>query len=390
MVTALHRPRKLLSLAHSYVVGNNRRLAHEMTQVGRGRWEVTAAAPTYFHGGADLRPVELEPLPGEPCELVRLPAYLTRFLHLFVYGPELRALLARGWDLVHCWEEPYIAVGGQVAGWTPRRIPLIYRTAQSLFKHYPPPFNWIEAYAMDRAAGWICSGRLVAQTLQRRPQYAERPMRLIPLGVDLDDFRPDPDAGRQVRHSLGWEPAGPPVVGYLGRFSPEKGLDMLTRVLDGVQTPWRALFVGAGCREAALRSWAQRHGDRVRICTDVRHAAVPRYLNAMDVLCAPSQTTPSWREQFGRMLTEAFACAVPVIGSDSGEIPHVIDGAGLVVGEKDEAGWCRALEELLESPARRREMADRGSTRVQTRFAWPIVARQYLEFFDQILDGRRS
>jgi glycosyltransferase involved in cell wall biosynthesis len=386
----LNRPRKLLSLAHSYVVGNNRRLAHEMTRAGRGRWEVTAAAPTYFHGGTDLRPVELETLPTEPCELVRLPAYLTRFLHLFVYGPELRALLTRPWDLVHCWEEPYIAVGAQVAGWTPRRVPLIYRTAQSLSKQYPPPFNWIESYAMARSAGWICSGRLVAETLQRRRQYAERPMRLIPLGVDLDDFRPDRGAGRHVRRSLGWEADGPPVVGYLGRFSAEKGLDMLMRVLDEVRTPWRALFVGAGSREAALQKWAQGHGDRVRICTDVRHAAVPRYLNAMDVMCAPSQTTPNWREQFGRMLTEAFACAVPVIGSDSGEIPHVLNGAGAVVGEKDELGWRRALEDLLESPGRRQELAERGSARVQSHFSWPIVARQYLDFFDQILEGRRS
>ena len=52
----------------------------------------------------------------------------------------------------------------------------------------------------------------------------------------------------------------------------------------------------------------------------------------MDVMCAPSQTTPKWREQFGRMLIEAFASGVPVVGSDSGEIPFVIDEAGVLVG----------------------------------------------------------
>ena len=43
------------------------------------------------------------------------------------------------------------------------------RTAQSLDKHYPPPFNWIERYAMRRAAGWICSGNLVAETFRKAP-----------------------------------------------------------------------------------------------------------------------------------------------------------------------------------------------------------------------------
>src|SRR5207248_3079132 len=106
--------------------------------------------------------------------------------------------------------------------------------------------------------------------------------------------------------------------------------------------------------------WARRHGKRVRVVTGVRHADVPRYLNAMDILCAPSQTTPHWREQFGRMLVEAFACGVPVIGSDSGEIPYVIDKSGLIVAETDEPAWRKALTELVESPTRRRELVARG------------------------------
>src|SRR5262249_47772103 len=157
-------------------------------RVGRGGWDVTTVAPTFFHGHNDLRPVHLESLSAEPCRLEPVASYLTRFVHLFLYSPRLRGLLAHGWDLVHCWEEPYILAGGQVAWWPPRGPPLVFRTAQSLPKHYPPPFNWIEHYAMARAAGWICSGRTVAQTLCDRPGYAGRPMRLIPLGVDTDDF----------------------------------------------------------------------------------------------------------------------------------------------------------------------------------------------------------
>jgi glycosyltransferase involved in cell wall biosynthesis len=359
-----------------------------MACAGRTLWEVTTVAPTVFHGQQDLRSVRLEPYAKELCQLIPVPAYLTHRVHMFIYGQALRGLLAQGWDMVHCWDEPYILAGGQVAWWTPRGTPLVYRTAQSLNKRYPMPFNWIERYAMNRASGWICSGRLVAQALGTRQGYSNRPMAMIPLGVDVDSFRPDPVAGQAIRQSLGWAERRLPVIGYLGRFVPEKGLELLMRVLDQLQVPWRALFVGAGPLEPLLRAWAERHRDHVRFCTDVKHDQVPRYLNAMDVLCAPSQTSPHWREQFGRMIIEAFACGVPFIGSDSGEIPFVVGDDGVIVGEKDQAGWCSVLTELLQDPARRQELTVRGLERARTEYAWHVVAKRYLDFFAELLDGQ--
>jgi glycosyltransferase involved in cell wall biosynthesis len=379
--------RKLLSIAHSYAVALNRRLAHEMAKVGGRCWEVTAIAPKFFHGQCDLRSVELQALSDEACRLEAIPAHLTRRVHLFFYGARLRTVLREGWDLVHCWEEPYVVAGLQIARWTPAHVPLVYATFQNLPKRYPPPFNWIERLTMRRAAGWIAFGQTIAATLITRASYRDKPMRTIPLGVDIDRFRPDAAAGRDVRRALKWNAAGPPVVGFLGRFVAEKGIELLMRVLDQMATPWRALFVGAGPMEGRLRTWAGAYGDRVRICTDVAHDAVPAYLNAMDVLCAPSQTTKHWREQFGRMLIEAFACGVPVIGSDSGEIPYVVGDAGRIVAEADELAWGAALRELLGDSALRRELSQRGRARAEAQYAWPLIAHRHLKFFDAILDG---
>ena len=57
----------------------------------------------------------------------------------------------------------------------------------------------------------------------------------------------------------------------------------------------------------------------------------------LDVLVLPSHTTPTWKEQFGRVIVEALWCGVPVVGSDSGEIPWLIEltGGGLVFPEGD-------------------------------------------------------
>ncbi|QDE66469.1 glycosyl transferase family 1 [Myxococcus xanthus] len=382
----MKQSRRLITLSHSYVVGLNRRLANEMVRVGAGEWDVTAVAPRFFHG--DLSPLALQLEADEPARTEGVRAYFSRSLHTFLYGPEARAHLARGADLVHVWEEPYVLAGLELALLTPRRVPLVFSTAQNLSKRYPPPFAQAERFVVQRASGWVAWGETVRDNLLTRPGYAERPARAIPMGVDADLFQPDSAAGESLRRELGWETSGPPVVGFLGRFVPEKGVSLLMDALDALDTPWRALFVGGGPMEGALRDWAARHTHSVRVLTGVPHSGVPRALNAMDMLCAPSQTTRQWREQFGRMLAEGFACGVPVLGSDSGEVPRTMGDAGIVLPETSVSAWTQAIANLLESPQRREELATRGRERAVTRFSWPVVAKAHLDFFTEVLERR--
>jgi glycosyltransferase involved in cell wall biosynthesis len=384
----MSRPLRLLSIGHSYVVGLNRRLTREIALAGSPRWEITVAAPAYYSGKNDLRPVQLERLPGEPYRLVKLRTHLGSRVRVFFYAPFLRRLL-RGerWDFIHCWEEPYIVAGGQVGCWTPSRVPLVFYTMQNVVKRYPPPFSWLEQFSLRRAAGWIAVGETTRQAQLRRG-YGVRPGRVIPLGVALDHFRPDPAARAACRRQLGWGADGPPVVGFLGRFALEKGLAVLTAALDGLTCGWRALFVGGGPQEGELRRWAARHGDCVRVVPPVRHSDVPPYLNAMDLLCAPSQTQAHWREQQGRMLIEAFACGVPVIGSDSGDIPHVVADGGVVCPEGEVNGWRDAIGRLIDAPSQRVGYIKKGLDRAHSIYAWPIIAKQHLVFFEELLDSR--
>jgi glycosyltransferase involved in cell wall biosynthesis len=374
----------VVSIAHSYCVASNRRLADEMARQAGGAWEITAVSPRFVWG--DLRPVPMEPLPGERCRSVAVPAYFTSRMPILLYGRELREILKSSWDIVHCWEEPYVFAGAQVALWTPRSSKLVYATCQNISRSYPPPFGWLERFAMRRADGWVAFGESIRAAMLDRVPYRTRPHRVIPFGVDLDLFRPDEKRRERTRRRLGWEADGPPVVGFLGRFVREKGLRTLMRCLDEVPQPWRAMFVGEGVMETELRKWAGQHGERVRVVTGVSHGEVPDYLNAMDLLCVPSRTTPGWREQFGRVLIEAFACGVPVVGSDSGEIPHVIGDAGVIVGETDPGGWVKEITTLLHDPARRAELSARGLERVHAKYSWPIVAQEYLDFFEDLLE----
>ncbi len=376
------RKQKLLTVGHSYVVSLNRRLAHEMAVAGRGKWEVTCAAPPYFHGRNDLAPLTLVPSPNDAYVFEAVPAHMTSRVHVFSYGRKLRSLLRQPWDLVHAWEEPYVLAGWEISAWIQSGSKLVYRTAQSNAKRYPPPFSWFEQRSMARARGWICSGASVEQNLVSRKGY-ERPHLLSPLGVDVEFFKPDPCQRARTLDELGWKSDGPPVVGFSGRLVPAKGLSLLMRALDACTEPWRALFLGAGQMEPELRTWSARYGDNVRILR-VPHDTVPAYLNAMDILCAPSQTTPAWREQFGRMLIEAFACGVPVIGSNSGEIANVVGDAGVILDENDVAGWTHAIQDLLSSPRKRWELSESGLELARSKYTWTVIARDYLSFFDKL------
>lgn len=374
--------KRLLTIGHSYVVAQNRRLAHEMAVAGNGQWDVTAVAPDWLPG--DLRQIALEPIPDERCRLVALGMGAARSPHLRHYRG-LRKVMAERWDVVHCWEEPYVAAGWQIARRTPRGARLVVATFQNLAKRYPPPFSWMERAVLGRADGWIPFGRTVHETLAQRDGYdATRPTRVIGPGVDTGRFAPDAGARARVRAAIGWD-AGPPVIGFLGRFVAEKGIDLLLAALRRIDQPWRALFVGDGPMRAPIEALGAAYPGRVRIVHGVAHDEVPEYLNAMDVLCAPSQSTPRWREQFGRMLIEAMACGIPVVASDSGEIPHVVAGAGVVVPEGDVASLADALAALLADTGRRSGVAAAGLLRAREEFAWPVVARRHLDFFEAVL-----
>lgn len=382
----MSRPLRVLTIGHSYCVALNRAVVREVAR--DPEFEVTVAAPAFFQG--DLRPIALEPEPaGSLLRIAPLATTLSRYIHFFHYdGRALKDLVRMGdFDIVHAWEEPYIFAGYQIARALkndPARF--CFRTAQSYVKRYPPPFNYFERAVLARAQGWIAGASLVHQAMLSKG-FPEASGRIVNLAVDLSQFRPlTPAVRSDVLAELGLEP---PVVGFVGRLSPAKGLDVLMQAMEriGGSRPWSLLLLGSGEYQGRVREWALRNNwqDRVKIML-AKHAEVPRYLGSMDLLVAPSQTMQNWREQFGRMIIEAFASGVPVIGSDSGEIPHVIGDAGQVVAEADVAGWAAAIQHMLEDPGLREDLRRRGLARAP-RYSVTTIAQQYREFYHW-LSGR--
>ena len=104
---------------------------------------------------------------------------------------------------------------------------------------------------------------------------------------------------------------------------------------------------------------------------------MPTAYAGLDVLVLPSRTTETWTEQFGRVLVEALWCGVPVVGSDSGEIPWVINetGGGVVFPEGDVAALATQLSRFRQDPQFGRRLGAAGRIAVERRFGVGAVAK---------------
>jgi glycosyltransferase involved in cell wall biosynthesis len=295
----------------------------------------------------------------------------------FHYYPHLAAELdALQPDLLHIDEEPYnLATWLAMRQAVRRHIPALFFTWQNLHRSYPPPFRWWEGYNYRHAAHAI-AGNHEAVGVLRAKGYTG-PVDVIPqFGVDPELFSP-PDAPR---------PPAPFIIGYAGGLIPAKGVDLLLRACAQLPPPWELHLVGAGPEEPQLRALAASLGisDRVRWLGRLSSLAMPDFLRSIHVLALPSRTMPNWKEQFGRVLVEAMACETPVVGADSGEIPHVIGEAGLLFPENDSDALAAHLRRLQEDAQLRQELGQRGRQRVLARYTQARIARATYDVYQRM------
>jgi glycosyltransferase involved in cell wall biosynthesis len=176
----------------------------------------------------------------------------------------------------------------------------------------------------------------------------------VPLGFDPALFHPQ-DEGRvaATRKRLGLDR---PTVAYFGRLAPEKGIDVLLRALGHLRDlPWQLLIDQFKTYHSPYTARLQQIteelglGDRV-VYFDASHQEIPDFMNAADVVVLPSVEGPGVKEQYGRVLPEAMACAKVVVGSNVGAIPELIGDAGSLVPPGDAGALAERLRHFLTVP----------------------------------------
>lgn len=245
------------------------------------------------------------------------------------------------------------------------------------------PFPSVERFNLRRSDAAIC-GNGDARDILRKKGY-KNPIHVMPLlGLDAELFQRR--AQPELAAALGLRGT---VIGYIGRFVPEKGVRQLLEQFARLEGERTLLLIGGGALEAELRQRADELGvaDRVRIVLSIPHAEVPKYINVMDLLVLPSYTVPHWKEQFGQVLVQAMASEVPVLGSTHAEIPNVIGDAGFTFEERNWEDLRAKLQRLLDDAGLRAEYAVRGRARVCDLYTNTRIAERTWAVYEELLAG---
>ena len=241
----------------------------------------------------------------------------------------------------------------------------------------------IEQINLASAHGAIVGNHDAGLILQKKKFF--KPIHIIPqLGVDTNIFKPDP----QPR-------SGKKRIGFIGRFTPEKGIITLLEAFADLAylfPEWDLVFVGKGDYREQLEQSILHHNlhDRSFIIDPVPHDQVAGLINNMDILVLPSYDTPHWREQFGHVIIEAMACGVAVIGSNAGEIPHVIDIFGLIFEQKNSQSLLAQLKTLMQDDGFRQALALQGLNHARTKYSHQAIAQQTYACWMDIVKQRQA
>ena len=230
---------------------------------------------------------------------------------------------------------------------------------------------------MDRLVA--VSRAIIAKIAEERGDAV--PVELIYNGVDLSRYdHQGPCCSLRAEYGL---PADAQLVGVVARLEPEKGhatlLAAWPEVVRRCPTAY-LLIVGEGSQRGPLEACARALGIADRVVFTGRRDDVPAVTAALDVA-----VLPSYREAQGLVVLEAMALGRPVVASNVGGIPEMIDDgvSGLLVPPEDPAALAAAIVRLLTDHPFADLLARRGHDLVHERFCVELMVRAIEDLYDE-------
>ena len=238
----------------------------------------------------------------------------------------------------------------------------------------PGPVSF-EAEPQLRAVHAVCANGDALATIK---QFLGSHAIELPIGLDINLFSPGRSA---LRSKFGWT-CQDTVVGYVGRLTRLKGVDLLASAFQEVSNRLpdaKLLIVGRGEEERNVRSiLTKQHGREIlHIERDVSHEQLPEWYRAMDILVMPSRY-----ENFSNALIEAMSCKVPFIASDIGGNTILgRTGAGWLFEPGSVASLSDRLQTVLENSAERQRRGNIGLDYVKQHHSWMVTAQCLEDIF---------
>lgn len=352
--------------------------------------ELTVIVPEIFYphhvGTANALALE-RPTVSEGYRLVPVPLKDPHdYTRGFRFFPLLKAIKANVPDIIHVWDEARSFILMQTVlvhkllGLKARLACYAFENLPFRFKLFFDPLWRLVWRSVD---GITASNSEALVNLENmgllKPRVAER----IFWGTPLEFFvRKDKNTARKAQHL-----ELPFLIGAVGGLLHQKGFDTLLDAVALLPHHVHCALIGSGPMEKILKERASLSdlAGRVHFLGQVPPEKVVDYMSCFDVLAVPSRTALTWKEQFGKVIPEAMACSVPVVGSDSGAIPEVIGDAGLIFPEGNAKVLGEQLLSLVEHPEMIQELAAKGLRRVHDELSAESFAKKHVEFYRQLL-----
>lgn len=236
----------------------------------------------------------------------------------------------------------------------------------------------------------IISCSIRAKEVHEAAGYRAGKIQVIPNGLDLSRFAPDPSARASVREELGLAPSTP-LVGLVARFDPLKNhvgfIEAAVKVLRQIpEAHFLLAGTGVDAENEILQSAIARYAVEDHFHLLGRRDDVPRLMAALDVLASAS-----FGEAFPIVLGEAMACCIPCVVTDVGDSAEIVADTGRTIAPCDMDGLARELVAVLRLPAAERAaLGERARARVAANYEIGHVARLYQAVFDEVATGDRS
>lgn len=222
--------------------------------------------------------------------------------------------------------------------------------------------------------------------------YAVDPQKIfvVPNGIDVEVFAPSRDHGHAIRRKYGVA-NGTRVLMTVGRLESDKGVQIAIQVLERLTTRFdvRLMIVGQGKYQSELQSLAARQGlaSKVTFCGFVSREGLPAFYNACDVFLMPTLR----EEGLPFVLVEAMACGLPVIATNIGGIPTVIDDGenGLLFPPGDTQALTALVKRLLDEAGLAEALGKAARVKAVERFSVERMVHDTLAVFDGVMARHR-
>ncbi len=216
----------------------------------------------------------------------------------------------------------------------------------------------------------------------RRSFAVDRPIEVVYNWVDTERFQPNTDPAYRARFAQPEEA----ILLHVSNFREVKRPLDVIRIFAGIAEvrPARLLMIGDGPKRAECQELAHQLELSGRVQFIEATPQIERFLAVADLFLLPSE-----QESFGLVALEAMACGVPVVASNAGGIPEVVlDGVtGLLRPVSDVPGMVQAALQILEDPARQRQMRQAAREWAMQQFRPESVLPRYLEIYQSVLEG---